>query len=213
MAIASRHNSILFLFCAPAASGKSTVCRHLLERDARLQRSISTTTRLPRDGEADGKDYYFVSDAEFRRRVKDACFTEYAEFGGYLYGTEKRNIENADSSGADLLLDLDVQGVAQVKRLYPEKVVTIFIFPPSFQVLEERLQSRGTDSPERQEQRLALALGELKQLRSEGFSDYLLINDILEESIVAAQEIISAERQKFSRQNPKFIEKLFTGCK
>ncbi len=206
---APRHSSILFLFCAPAASGKSTVCHLLLERDSHLKRSVSTTTRPPREGEVDGNDYNFVSVEEFNRRVKDGLFTEYAEFGGYLYGTEKKNIENAESGGFDLLLDLDVQGVEQVKKLYPEKVVTIFIFPPSFAVLEERLRSRGTDSVERQEQRLALAFKELEKLRSEGFADYLLINDQLEDSITEAQAIISAERQKFSRQTSEFMQDLF----
>lgn len=200
--------SILYCFCAPAGSGKSTISRAVVEADPKLVLSISTTTRSPRSGEEPGVHYYFVSESAFAQKVADGEFVEHAFFGSYRYGTEKRNIEAAAAAGCDLILDIDVQGVRALKQLYGEQVVTVFVFPPSFHALEERLRGRGTESAARQLERLRRAKEELEILRGEGFSDYLIVNDRLGDAIASAQAIVRAERLRYRRLSTSFLSKL-----
>lgn len=192
---------VFFCFCGPTASGKSTISRELLKLDSKLQLSISTTTRAPRPGEKDGEHYFFVSEEEFNRRIANRLFMEHAMFSMHYYGTEKRNIELAEHSGRDLLLDIDLQGVKEFKRLYPAQTVTTFVFPPSFADLKMRLVNRASDSKEQIKNRLEVAQGEIELLSMPGFSDYFLLNDQLEEAVKLAQSIVSAERIRMTRFN------------
>lgn len=199
---------ILFVFCGPTASGKSTICQRLLQGDGNLLSSISTTTRKPRENEVEGVHYFFVDEEEFADRVDAGCFLEHAKYGGNCYGTELRNIELAKAQGKDLVLDIEVQGVEQLKELHPNQLVTTFIFPPSFSVLVDRLRERRTEDEASIQRRLLIARVELARLTSPGFSDYLLINDDLDTSVLQAQAIVQAERMRFSRLDPNFVTKL-----
>lgn len=185
--------------CGPTASGKSTVGKALARSVSSLCVSISTTTRAPREGESDGVDYHFVTEAEFARRVSEGLFLEHAVFGSERYGTEKRNTDRALIEKVDLLLTIDVQGVSFLKTHYPERTVVIFLFPPSFAVLEKRLAARATESMEETNKRLGIARKEIEILTSPGFSDYLVINDRVEDSLRSLRAICAAERGKLAR--------------
>ncbi len=204
---------ILFCFCAPAGSGKSTVCRRLAEEDRALMRSISTTTREPRDGEIDGVHYHFVSLEEFNARVEQGLFIEHATFGGNQYGTERRNVDDAAAAGKDLLLAIDVQGVQSLKNLHPKQVVCVFLFPPSFEVLAKRLEERGTEDLEVRKRRLRIARDEIETLCAPGFSDYLLINDELDQAVKDAHSVLSVERMRFERLSAGRLKSIFSSAK
>ena len=191
---------ILFAFCGPSASGKSTILRELAGQEPSLMLSISTTTRAPRGKETEGVDYYFVAEEEFEKRVANGLFLEHAAYGGCRYGTERRNIEDASRISADLLLDIDVQGAESLKKEFKNQLVVTFVFPPSFDELVKRLEARATEGPEAIKKRISIAEQEIEKLLSPGFSDYLLINDDLTESIHLARAIILAERMSLPRQ-------------
>ena len=200
--------NILFCFVAPAGSGKSTVCQQLVNLNSDLALSVSTTSRPPRPGEVNGKEYFFVNKQEFESRIKQGDFIEHAIFGGNHYGTEKKNVEQIFSKGFDLLLDIEVQGVIQLKKIYGARVVTIFIFPPGFKILRDRLFSRGTEDKKSLEIRLSTAAKEVEILSQPNFSDYLLINDQLDRTIQLANSIIHAERLRFARFSSLYITSL-----
>lgn len=201
---------LLFCFCGPGASGKSTICRELARSsELNLFLSISTTSRKPRGKEADGVEYHFVAEAEFLKRVRDRKFIEHAEFGGSYYGTETKNIQDASSRGADLLLDIDVQGAKLLRAQFRERVVVVFVFPPSIKILEERFRARGTDSEERIQERLRIAEREVAALSTPDFSDYLVVNDILAEAVSLSASIVEAERARFSRLNEAELRAIF----
>ena len=199
---------IFFCFVGPGASGKSTICKQLLADDKTLFLSVSTTTRNPRPGEVDGKEFHFVSDEEFENRVANGDFLEHAEFHGRRYGTENLNILASQAAGADLLLDIDLQGARAIKSRFPDKTTVIFVYPPSGQALVDRLKGRGGDSPERMSERVEIARSEVKVLSNPELSDYLLINDQLAESVELAKAIITAERMSLKRVNSISIQKL-----
>lgn len=207
MAVIDRQK-ILFCFVGPGASGKSTLCRELLERDGALELSISTTTRAPRGVEKNEVHYFFVDDAEFQRRVEADQFLEHAVFGGKRYGSERANLARAEAAGRDLLLDIDVQGAVALRERFPGRVVLIFVFPPTFAVLQDRFRQRGTESEERIQERLRIAEHEIARLTSEGITDYLVINDNLEAAIREAQAIVQAERLSFSRISPEQVQRI-----
>lgn len=204
----SKREQILFCFCGPSGSGKTSICRELIGQVPKLENSISTTTRAPRGKEQDGVDYYFVNPEQFQKKINEGEFIEHASFSGNSYGTEKRNVQRAEQAGNDLLLDIEVQGVAQLKKLFPSRVVTVFVFPPSFQELEKRIVGRGTEDKEKIARRLETAKKEIEVLSAANFSDYLLVNEDLVLAVQKAVEIISAERSKFTRQNRTFLSKL-----
>jgi guanylate kinase len=161
--------------------------------------SISTTTRAPRVGEIDGREYHFVSREEFNSRIAADMFIEHAEFNGNLYGTGKENITTAAAGSKDVIFDIDVEGVKQLKKLYGSAVVTIFVFPPNFAELEKRLSGRGTENADVIARRLSIATREVDELRKPGFSDYLLINGDQKEAVINARSIITGERLRISR--------------
>ncbi len=201
--------NIFFCICGPSASGKSTISRALVHSLKGLKSSISTTTRPPRAEEEEGRDYYFITRSEFLRRRDEGYFLESAEVSGNLYGTGRENIDNAQREGVDLIFDIDVQGVKNLRKLYPRDLVVIFIYPPSRAVLEDRLRTRGSETASEIKLRLETALLEVKTLSSPEFSDYLLINDEFNSTLHEAQGIVTAERNKMNRISDNFVRRLY----
>jgi guanylate kinase len=186
----------LFIVSAPSGAGKTTLVSGLLAADPMIRKSVSYTTRKPRLGEENGQDYHFVDAAEFERMRTKGEFLETAEVHGNLYGTSKRTVETETAGGSDVVLEIDWQGAAQIRKLHP-RAVAIFILPPSIEALEKRLRGRGQDSPDVIAKRIAAARGEISHV---GEFDYVIIN---EEFNRAAQDLISivrAERLRLPRQ-------------
>ncbi len=181
---------LVFIISAPSGSGKSTLVKRLMEVDGNLAFSTSVTTRDPRKGDIEGESYEFISREEFIRLRASGELLEWAEVFGNFYGTSRQVLARAKERQRDLILDIDVQGAAQLKEKLPD-AVTIFILPPSRQELEARLRNRSTDSDEVRERRLRDAGREV--LNYEQY-DYILINDQLEESFEQLRGILLAER-------------------
>jgi guanylate kinase len=184
----------VYIISAPSGSGKSTLVNRARQIVPDLDFSVSYTTRPPRGNEQNGGEYFFVSRAEFEQRIKNDDFLEYADVFGNYYGTAKHYLEKAEQSKHDLLLDIDVQGAAQIKQKIPD-AVSIFILPPNRTELESRLRDRGQDSEAVIHRRLATATREIENYPK---YDYILVNDRLDESIQALQSILLAERLKHS---------------
>jgi guanylate kinase len=184
----------VYIISAPSGSGKSTLVEKVRPIVPNLDFSISYTTRQPRGNEQNGREYFFVSREEFDQMIRRGEFLEYADVFGNCYGTAKRFLEQAQQKGYDLLLDIDVQGAAQIKRKLPE-AVSIFILPPDRKTLETRLRHRSLDKEEVIQRRLVTASREIEKYRE---YDYILINDRLEDSVEALQAILLAERLKHS---------------
>ena len=181
---------MILLISGPSGAGKSTVYRELMRREPRLAFSVSTTTRPPRTGEADGVDYHFVDDAAFDRLVASDAFLEWAPVHDRRYGTRRDHVAALEAAGRVPLLDIDVQGAVQVLDRLGGEVVSVFLFPPSWEVLEARLRGRGTDSDEVIATRLRNARWEV------GFADryaYWVVNDTVEAAVARLQAIMTAE--------------------
>ncbi len=195
-------SGILFIISAPSGSGKTTLTNELLRLVPSLEFSISYTTRPPRGSEQDGREYFFIAKQEFEEMNRRGEFLEHACVFGHYYGTHKRFLADARNTGRDLVLDIDVQGAAQVKAKMPE-AVSIFILPPSRAVLEFRLRNRShsehMDSEEVIRRRLEGARKEIENYRN---YDYILVNDRLESSIAQLKAIVAAERLKRSGAKP-----------
>jgi len=186
----------LFVVSSPSGGGKGTIIRRVLEVVENLSYSVSYTTRAPRLGEEDGREYFFVSRDTFEEMVAAGEFLESACVHGNFYGTAKNQIVAETGAGADIILEVDVQGAASVRKLLMDSV-SIFILPPSYEVLRQRLQARGTDKPEELELRLRNAPEELRQYSS---FDYVIINDEIERAAGQLASIIYAERARCMRQ-------------
>jgi len=182
--------SRVYIISAPSGSGKSTLVNKVREIVPGLKFSISYTTRAPRAGEQNGREYFFVSPAEFEEMIRRDEFLEHAKFDGNYYGTARRFLALAGQEGKDLLLDIDVQGAAQIKGRIAD-AVSIFIMPPNRRELEKRLRTRSLDKEEVIQRRLVTASREIENYDK---YDYILINDRLEESIDALKSILLAER-------------------
>lgn len=182
----------LLVISAPSGSGKTTLVHQLLSGLEGAEFSVSYTTRARRPGEREGVDYHFVSESEFRAKVARAEFLEWAEVHGRLYGTGRADTEAVLRRGVDILLDVDVQGAAQVRRAVPDSVL-IFVLPPSFAALEERLRGRRQDDPEAIEKRLAAARREVASYKD---YDYLIVNENLARSAAVLEAIVLAERAR-----------------
>jgi len=187
---------LLIVLSAPSGAGKTTICDALLAGDRTLVRSISATTRAPRRGERDGRDYFFWSEAAFRRAVRRAAFLEWAQVHGHRYGTLRSEVARWHRAGRDVVLVIDVQGGLAVKRRFP-RAVLIFVRPPSFATLEARLRGRGTDAA-------AAIRGRLKNARWElslaPRYDYQVVNAKLSEAVAQVHAIITAERLRTPRR-------------
>jgi guanylate kinase len=182
----------VFIISAPSGSGKSTLVHRLLQSVPNLAFSISYTTRLPRGAEKNGVDYNFLSRQQFEERLQRNEFLEYAEVYGNYYGTHRSSIDNAIRDHKDLVLDIDVQGARQLKVAIPE-AITIFVLPPSREVLEQRLRARSQDSEEVIQRRLKAAAEEVRNYIQ---YDYVLINREIEESAGRLATIVRAERMR-----------------
>ena len=185
----------VFIISAPSGSGKSTLVHRLLATVPGLTFSISYTTRRPRPSEKNGVDYVFISRDEFEARLAGGEFLEHAEVFGNYYGTNRDSLERAIQSGCDLLLDIDVQGARQLKVAIPE-AISVFVLPPSREVLEQRLRNRSQDSEEVIQRRLQ---GAAAEVRNYSQYDYVLINREIEESTARLATIVKAERLRKAR--------------
>ncbi|HEY6219244.1 MAG TPA: guanylate kinase [Gemmatimonadaceae bacterium] len=177
------------ILSSPSGAGKTTIAKALLDRRSDIGYSVSCTTRSPRPGEVEGKDYYFLNRSEFIRRMEQGAFAESAEVHGNLYGTLKSEIERVLKSGRHVLMDVDIQGAALLRRAFPS-VVTIFILPPSGEVMLDRLRRRKAENKEQIVRRLESALQELQAVEQ---YEYVVINDVLEESVRRVESIVDAE--------------------
>lgn len=179
----------LIIFSAPSGSGKSTIINKLMsEYGVRGRFSISATSRKPRGSEQDGVEYYFLTEEDFRRRISEGDFLEYEEvYPGCFYGTLRSEVDRTLARGENVILDIDVQGGLNVKKIYADRALTLFIQPPSIERLRERLERRGTDAPEVIERRLAKAETELSFAPK---YDAVVVNDDLEEACQTAARTI-----------------------
>lgn len=186
----------LFVVAAPSGAGKSSLVKALLELDSHLQLSVSHTTRAPRGQEKHGRDYFFVSEDEFDSMVKSSAFVEWARVHNHRYGTSKKVIEERMSVGADVILEIDYQGALQIKQIFGN-AVTVFILPPSWEELRQRLERRGEDSAEVIETRLANAAVEVKQATN---FDFVIINESFERALFDLKTIVHSQRLKYLAQ-------------
>jgi len=185
---------LIFIISAPSGAGKTTLIHRVMARDPYLAFSISHTTRPMRDGEIDGRDYYFITRDEFQGLISEGAFVEWANVYGELYGTTKREIDRLHRLGKDVVLDIDIQGAMQVmKKVDRQKWVSIFILPPDMDTLKQRLISRGKDPVDHIERRLSEARKEILQAKK---YDFQVINDNLQSTVDELISIIEMERTK-----------------
>lgn len=189
----------LFVVAAPSGAGKTSLVRALLAERPTMQLSVSFTTRPPRPGEVDGRDYVFVDAADFARRREAGEFLEWAEVHGNLYATSRAWIEDRMAAGVDIVLEIDWQGAVQVQRLFAD-AVGIFVVPPSIDALRERLMQRGQDSTEVIERRVEAAEVELKQAHR---FQYVIINQEFASALGDLRTIVEAARLRFSKQHAR----------
>jgi guanylate kinase len=186
----------LYIISAPSGAGKTSLVKALLQSEVDLSLSVSYTTRAPRPEEVDGRDYHFVSQEGFEERLKQGEFLESAQVYGNFYGTSKTWINEALRASRDILLEIDSQGARQVREVFPASV-SIFVLPPSLQVLEARLRNRAQDSLEVISQRLASARDEISHV---GEYDYVILNDRLDRALEDLKCIVRAERLRVEKQ-------------
>ena len=207
----SDRRPIVVVVSAPSGAGKTTVLVRALRELGGIRFSVSHTTRAPRGAERDGVEYHFVDRAEFERLRDSGGLLEWAEVHGNLYGTGVAEIEKASAAGVDILLDVDVQGAEQVRRRIPE-AVTVFILPPSYEVLEQRLRSRGQDDEATMRRRLAAAGQEIDRFER---YDYAIVNDYLDGAVEELKSIVRAARCRVAvmRDRVQAIERTFKTAK
>jgi guanylate kinase len=191
-----KRRGLLFVLSSPSGAGKTTIARMLLSQDEGISLSVSATTRPMREGEVDGRDYHFVTDAEFDRMVESGAFLEWAHVFGRRYGTLRTEVVRSIENGCDVLLDIDWQGTQQLKQVDPD-IVRVFILPPSMKELERRLRARGTDSDDVIQGRMERAAGEISHWAE---YDYVLINEEADACLAKVQAILDAERLKATRR-------------
>ena len=187
----------LFVVAAPSGAGKSSLVKALMELDARVQPSVSHTTRAPRGQEKHGREYFFVSEQEFDGMVSHGAFLEWANVHGRRYGTSRKAIEDRINQGAYVVLEIDYQGALQIKKIF-ENAVLIFILPPSWDELRSRLERRGEDAPDVIEVRLKNAAEEMAQAKE---FDYVIINELFERALFDLKAVVHAQRLKYAAQS------------
>lgn len=200
-----RREGIIFILSAPSGTGKTTLIKGLRAAYPELRLSISCTTRERRQGEIDGRDYYFVAVKKFAAMKAKGDFAEWAKVHDFLYGTPRRPLEQSIRLGRDILLDIDVQGARTIKRKYPQ-AVSIFLVPPSWRELQRRLAGRGTDGQEIIRRRLLNARSEIRDIIK---YDYYVVNRQLEQSLALLESIVEAERAKTFRVKRWRLEPLY----
>ncbi|MFQ5847327.1 MAG: guanylate kinase [Candidatus Methylomirabilales bacterium] len=195
---------LLVVVSAPSGAGKTSLCGEAVRRNPGLTHSISYTTRAPRSHEVEGRDYHFVDEATFQRMVRAGDFAEWARVHGHFYGTSRHLLEAELGAGRDVILDIDTQGAAQLRQVYPEGVF-VFVLPPSWEQLEERLRARQSEASDEIERRLRRAQEEMTYFHE---YDYVIINDVLEQAVGDLCAIIVAERHRSSRLRSRIREEL-----
>ncbi len=188
-------NGILIVLSGPSGSGKDTVLKKLIEKNEDIRVSISMTTRSKRGQEVDGADYYFVTKDYFEKKIADGEMLEYAQYAGNYYGTPKAPVDEMLGEGINVVLEIEVQGAAKIRKIYPD-AVTVFLMPPSIPVLEERLRARGTEDDETLSHRLFIAEQEIR--RASEFN-YIVVNDSIEDAVKDFETVIRAEKMRFIR--------------
>ena len=186
----------LFCVAAPSGAGKSSLVTALLELDSRLTVSVSHTTRSPRGQEVNGREYWFIEEPDFRAKIDRGDFFEWAEVHGNLYGTSRKAIEERLVGGEDVVLEIDWQGALQIKKLFTHAVL-IFILPPSWEELSQRLNRRGEDHPDVINRRLANARNEVAQARH---FDFVIINSLFETALFDLKTVVHSQRLKYAAQ-------------
>ena len=189
----------LYVVAAPSGAGKTTLVRLLLEQEPAVHLSISFTTRAPRPGEENGREYHFVAVDRFKSMISAGDFLEWAEVHGNYYGTSQKWIADQLAAGHDVLLEIDWQGAQQVRAVFPQ-AIGVFILPPSMEELTRRLTGRGTDSPEVLTRRLAAAQAEMRHV---GKFDYVIINDSLEQALDDLRAVVRASRLNLNAQRAR----------
>lgn len=194
---------LLVVVSSPSGGGKGTILKSLFARNENLRMSVSATTRAPRAGEEHGVHYYFIGRDEFKQNIERGAMLEYAEYCGNFYGTPKAPIQAWLDAGHDVVLEIEVQGGRQIKAAAPD-CVSLFILPPSLEVLEKRLRGRGTETDEVIAKRLEAAREEIRCVED---YDYAVINDTVEQAVLEIESILAAEKLRVSRDN-KIAERI-----
>lgn len=197
------NEGLLVVISAPSGGGKGTILKELFAKDDNLVLSVSATTRSPRTGEEHGKQYYFLQKEEFEELISQGKMLEYAQYVGNYYGTPREPVEQWMAQGKDVVLEIEVQGGAQIKKLMPG-CVSIFILPPSMEVLEKRLRDRGTEEDATVRKRLEKAREEIPHAKD---YDYVVFNDRLEDAVEDLRAILRAEKRKYHR-NETAVERV-----
>jgi guanylate kinase len=200
-----KNKGIVFVVSGPSGAGKTTLYKKAISVLPNIKHSVSFTTRSPRPGEVNNKDYTFISRDEFMSMVHTGEFAEWAEIHGELYGTSKKRLKEITDSGVDAILDIDVQGAVQLKEKFKGGIY-IFILPPSLEVLRERLEKRMVTAKEEMEKRLEVAVEEVKRYIE---YDYVIVNSILEDAFRELESIIIANRTKTKRFRTEWIKENF----
>jgi len=191
---------LLIVLSGPSGAGKGTVCKALLARHPEVALSVSCTTRAPRSGEREGVNYFFKSETDFKRLIREDEFLEHACVYGNYYGTPKSFVASKLAEGSDVLLEIDVQGALKTKKIFPDGVF-IFLVPPSMEELERRIRGRATESEEQILERLGKAKCEMEQVER---YDYVIVNDRVERVVEEIESIIDAEKLKVKRAKKEF---------
>ncbi len=201
----NRVEGLLFVVSAPSGAGKTSLCRAVTSEVENLRHSISYTTRNPRPGEIDGRDYYFVAHDRFRAMIEAGDFAEWAEVHGNYYGTSRRVLDGMRVEGIDVILDIDTQGAKQIQQKYRDRATFIFIMPPSMEILEERLRNRKSDHEEEIRRRMQRARDEMRDYT---LYDYVIVNRDFERALVEIRAVIIAERRRMRLIDPEWIQNL-----
>ncbi|QJA09231.1 guanylate kinase [Romboutsia sp. CE17] len=198
-----KRKGLLLVVSGPSGAGKGTICKAILEENDQIKLSVSATTRKPRNGEVHGVNYFFLEKEEFTSMIEKGEFLEYAQIYDNFYGTPKAAIMETLAKGQDVILEIEMQGARQVKKVYPEGIF-IFVLPPSLKELKNRIVGRGTETAEEIEKRFSCAFEEIKQIDD---YDYFIFNKDVEKSVKELEAIISSEKNKVTRYKNNIIEK------
>ncbi len=198
---------LLFVVSAPSGAGKTSLCRAVTDELENLRHSVSYTTRNPRPGELDGRDYYFVTQDRFREMIQAGDFAEWAEVHSNYYGTSRRVLDGMRAEGIDVILDIDTQGAKQIRQKYESRAVFVFIMPPSLDILEERLQNRKSDRDDEIRRRMQRARDEMRDYT---FYDYVIVNRDFSRALIEIRSVITAERCRTRLIDPAWMHELLS---